>query len=216
MGARGAGRAWDARREAQGVGREGAGRSSEGRVCCVCVYVCVYVCVCVCVGLFVRGLGRAGQGGGERRAASARSATKRGDGGVHGGSVHRAAALAYWEKRELSLSVVCEFCPYHAHTCTSRYVSIRPFSFFHTIRDTDKRASERDGEISLIWQRGTARPARACMMCTETTSIARSSRLPLVVHDNMHNQMRCRFRSANPACVSQTPPPGGVFVFMAT
>ena len=68
VGARGAGRAWDARREAQGVRREGAGARS-----------CVCVCLYVCVGLFVRGLGGARQGGGERRAASASSATKRGD-----------------------------------------------------------------------------------------------------------------------------------------
>ena len=81
VGARGAGRAWVARREAQGVRREGAGARS-----------CVCVCLYVCVGLFVRGLGGARQGGGERRAASARSATKRGDGGVHDGAVFTAAA----------------------------------------------------------------------------------------------------------------------------
>jgi len=98
VGARGAGRAWDARREAQGVRREARGARGWGRVCFVCVYVCVYVCVCVCVcvcvGLFVRGQGRARQGGGERRAASARSATGRGDGDVHGGSVTAAAPVA--------------------------------------------------------------------------------------------------------------------------
>jgi len=68
-GARGAGRAWDARREAQGVGREGAGRSSEGRVCFVCVYVCVYVCVCVLVCLCEgwAGQGRAAASGERRR-----------------------------------------------------------------------------------------------------------------------------------------------------
>jgi len=61
VGARDAGRAWDARREAQSVGREGA----QGELC-----VCVSVCVCeLCVCWFV--CARAGQGkAGRRRAAS--------------------------------------------------------------------------------------------------------------------------------------------------
>ena len=67
VGARGAGRAWDARREAQGVRREARGARGWGRVCFVCLYVCLYVYVCVC--LFV--CARAGQGrAGRRRAAS--------------------------------------------------------------------------------------------------------------------------------------------------
>ena len=61
VGARGAGRAWDARREAQGVRREGAGQGSV----CVCLFVCVSVLVCFIV------CARAGQGkAGRRRAAS--------------------------------------------------------------------------------------------------------------------------------------------------
>jgi len=62
VGARGAGRAWDARREAQGVRREGAGAMS---CVCVCLFVCVSVLVCFIV------CARAGQGkAGRRRAAS--------------------------------------------------------------------------------------------------------------------------------------------------
>ena len=69
VGARGAGRAWDARREAQGVRREARGARGWGRVCFVCLYVCLYVSVCVCVCLFVCARARRGRAG-RRRAAS--------------------------------------------------------------------------------------------------------------------------------------------------